>query len=126
MNVFFLIAALLLFLLVVAHTIWGEKMLFGPLKAQAALDGEQFVSLYVPWHQGTYLLLLCGVAMVWAAIDDSITELPWAVLAVAAGNLMVFLALSVMQGQMDLIKNSVPQTVLFLVLIALLLAGIAA
>ncbi len=46
MNIYFLLAALLLLLLALAHARWGEKKVFPLIKEQ--FSGETYLSVYVP------------------------------------------------------------------------------
>lgn len=113
MNIFFLAAALLMLFLSAAHAAWGETRLFKVL-TPALVDGETFVSLYVPWHQITYLLAVSGLALLWCGFQDNPGSLPLFVFAVVIGNFSIFILIC-------LVKR---QTALFLLLIALISLGI--
>lgn len=123
MNVFFLLAALLILLLSVAHAVWGERKVFQILTTQT-LDPEIYLSVYVPWHQLTYILALSGVALIVAAFDDSLEAIAVFVLGIVVGNLGVFVATCVIKKQTEMFSKTVPQTILFSVLIGLLIVGI--
>ncbi|MBZ0300977.1 MAG: hypothetical protein K8J31_14615 [Anaerolineae bacterium] len=122
MNIFFLAAGLLLLLLSIAHALWGETRLFKLLTPPAA-DGETFVSLYVPWHQITYLLAASGMALIYSAIQGGASSLTYFVLAIVAGNFSLFILICLIKGQTQLFKKTIPQTVLFLLLIMLIILG---
>ena len=63
MNVFFLLAGLLSFLISIAHALWGEKQIFNRLR-KVSVPEEIKTRLYVPWHQITFILLLSGVGLI--------------------------------------------------------------
>jgi hypothetical protein len=123
MNGYFLLAGLLLILLSVAHIIWGEKRLFNVVTADV-IGQENFVSLYIPWHQGTFVLFASGVGMFLAASLDELVYLPYFVLVIVIGNLAIFILSCVVKRYTELFRRTVPQTVLFLLLIALIILGI--
>lgn len=123
MNVFFLAAALLMIFLSAAHAAWGETRLFKVL-TPALVDGETFVSLYVPWHQITYLLAVSGLALLWCGFQDNPGSLPLFVFAVVIGNFSIFILICLVKRQTQLFRKTIPQTALFLLLIALISLGI--
>ncbi len=123
MNIFFLAAALLMIFLAAAHALWGETRLFRML-TPPVIDGETFVSLYVPWHQMTYLLAASGLALLRCAFQDNHGSLPHFIMAVVVGNFSMFILICLLKRQTQLFRKTIPQTVLFLLLIMLLIAGI--
>jgi hypothetical protein len=123
MNMYYLIAGLLVIFLSVAHASWGEKRIFALLKPDS-MDDELRISLYVPWHQISYLLFLSGVTLILAAFSDEMTYLPRFILAVIAGNFTVFVVALVMKKQTQLFSATIPQTILFVVLMGLIALGI--
>jgi len=124
MNGYFLIAGLLLVLLAVAHAIWGERRVFTVLTSNTT-DPETYLSVYVPWHQLTGVLLLSGIALVLTAFQPSApTSLPIFILALITANLLVFFGLVIGKQQTQMFTRTLPQTVLFLLLIVLLILGI--
>ncbi len=72
MNVYYLLAGLLVIFLAVAHAFWGEKRIFDLLKPDD-MDDELRISLYVPWHQISYLLFLSGIMLLLSAFSDELT-----------------------------------------------------
>jgi hypothetical protein len=125
MNGYFLIAGLLLALLSVAHAIWGERRVFTVLTPNAT-DPETYLSVYVPWHQLTGVLLLSGVALLLTAFQSSApTFVPIFILALITSNVLVFFGLVIGKKQTQMFARTLPQTVLFLLLIVLIILGIA-
>jgi hypothetical protein len=125
MNGYFLIAGLLLALLSVAHAIWGERRVFTILTPNAT-DPETYLSVYVPWHQLTGVLLLSGVTLLLTAFQPSAPRsLPIFILALITANMLVFFGLVIGKKQTQMFARTLPQTVLFLLLIVLIILGIA-
>jgi hypothetical protein len=120
---YFLVAGLLLALLSVAHAVWGERRVFNVL-TPTSTDAETYLSVYVPWHQLTGVLLLSGVALVLAAFQSALAVIPVFILALIAANLLVFFALVIGKRQTQIFARTLPQTVLFLLLIVLIILGI--
>ena len=125
MNGYFLIAGLLLALLSVAHAVWGERRVFTVLTPNTT-DAETYLSVYVPWHQLTGVLLLSGVALLLTAFQLSApTLVPVFILALIISNMLVFFGLVIGKKQTQMFARTLPQTVLFLLLIVLIILGIA-
>ena len=123
MNIYFLLAALLLLLLAFAHARWGEKKVFPLIKEQ--FTGETFLSVYVPWHQLTWILALSGLFMFLASIwQQGLASVAVFVLLLNIGNLVIFTILCWKQGEIKLITKSVPQYLLFGAVIILILIGL--
>ena len=124
MNGYFLIAGLLLVLLSVAHALWGERRVFTVLTPNST-DAETYLSVYVPWHQLTGVLLLSGVALLLTAFQSSApTLVPVFIVALIISNLLVFFGLVIGKKQTQMFARTLPQTVLFLLLIVLIILGI--
>ena len=124
MNGYFLIAGLMLALLSVAHAIWGERRVFTVLTSNAT-DPETYLSVYVPWHQLTGVLLLSGIALVLTAFQPSApTSAPIFILALITANMLVFFGLVIGKKQTPMFARTLPQIVLFLLLIVLIILGI--
>lgn len=122
LNFYFAAAGLLLFLLSFTHALWGERRIFNRLN----ISRREFLSLYVPWHQMTYILFLSGVGMILAALENGLLPLSYFVLALNLGNILVFTIVSLVRKETALIWQSVPQYLLFALLIIVLTAGIVA
>jgi len=125
MNGYFLVAGLLLALLSIAHAIWGERRVFTVLTPHTT-DAETYLSVYVPWHQLTGVLLLSGVALLLTALQSSSpTLVPKFILALIISNMLVFFGLVIGKKQTQMFARTLPQTVLFLLLMVLIILGIA-
>ncbi|NQU26763.1 MAG: hypothetical protein HQ528_00595 [Candidatus Marinimicrobia bacterium] len=121
MNLYFLIAALLL-LLAFAHTRWGEQKVFPLIKEK--FTGKTFLSVYVPWQQLTWILALRGLFMFLASIwKQGLASVAVFVLLLTMGNLVIFTILCWKQGEIKLITKSVPQYLLFGAVIILIMIG---
>lgn len=123
MNGFYIFAGLLLILLSVAHLIWGERRLFN-LVSPDAIGQENYISLYIPWHQITFVLFASGVGMILAAVSDELAYLPYFILAIVAGNFAVFILICIVKRYTELFRKTIPQTILFLLLIVVIVLGI--
>lgn len=125
MNGYFLISGLLLALLSAAHAVWGERRVF-TVVMPSTTDPEAYLSVYVPWHQLTGVLLLSGVALVLTGLQASTpTLVPVFIVALITSNVLVFFGLIIRKRQTQMFARTLPQTVLFLLLIVLIILGIA-
>lgn len=124
MNGYFLVASLLVALLSVAHALWGERRVFNVLTPNVT-DAETYLSVYVPWHQLTGVLLLSGIALLLAAFQSALVFVPVFILALITSNMIVFFALVIGKRQTQIFARTLPQTVFFLLLIVLIILGIA-
>ena len=125
MNPFFLSAGILAVLLSGAHAFWGEKLIVPELKT-SNLSRLPKAGFYISWQQATMALLISGVALVVVALADSITGVNTLAAFAAiliAGNLVVFTAISI-AGHRELIGQSIPQILVFTLLITLVSLGI--
>ena len=120
---YFSVAGLLLFLLSFAHATCGEKKIFKQLNTTDMGKGT-FLSLYIPWHQLTYILSLSGIGIILAAFKNEFLPLSYFILALILGNLLVFTLLCIIRKEIGLISQSIPQYFLFILLILLLTGGI--
>lgn len=124
MNFYFLFSSMLLIILAFAHAIWGERKVFPKIQS-ASLDDETYLSVYIPWHQSTWIVALSGVFMFLAAIwEEGLTSLVIFILLVLTGNLVVFLLLSWQRDAAQLITKSVFQVIMFGTVIILILIGL--
>jgi hypothetical protein len=123
MSVYYLLAGLLMFLLSIAHALWGERRIFNQLPTEAIND-EFRMSLYVPWHQLTWVLFASGLGLILSAIGQELAFLPYFILAIVAGNLVTFFLICIVKRQTSLFAKTVPQTILFLILMVLIVLGI--
>ena len=123
MNIFYLIAGLLLLLLAVAHAIWGERRIFKLLNRES-MTAETEISLYVPWHQITYVLFSAGIGLLLSAFLPELAYVPAFIVAIIIGNFTVFVVILVVKQQTQLFRLTLPQTILFLLLIGLIVLGL--
>jgi hypothetical protein len=122
-NSYYLAAGVLLSLLSLAHAVWGEKKVFNRLPADS-VSNEIRLSVYVPWHQVTYLLFASGIALVLAAFRAELVYVPYFILILVVGNLAIFSLICIVKKQAAMFAKTIPQTVAFLLLIALIVLGI--
>ncbi|NQT96232.1 MAG: hypothetical protein HQ562_00685 [Candidatus Marinimicrobia bacterium] len=124
MNIYFLLSALLLLLLAFAHAWWGEKKVF-PRIRKVDLTASTYLSVYVPWHQLTWVLALSAFFLFLAAFwKEGLISLVFFILLVLIGNLIIFTVLCLKRGEVKLITKSVPQYILFGLTIVLILIGL--
>ncbi|MBU1077946.1 MAG: hypothetical protein KKH98_11680 [Spirochaetes bacterium] len=124
MNIFFLLSGLLLFLVSAAHAWWGEKNLFPAFFKESLPDGMK-VSLYVPWHQSTFMLFTFGLFMIMASLQNSFFMVSYLVLTVITGNLIIFTLTCIVKKEQKVLADSVVQYVLFFLLILFIVLGIS-
>ena len=123
MNNFYLIAGVLVLLLSLAHAIWGERRVFKQLNSDS-MTAETRISLYVPWHQITYVLFSAGIGLLLAAFLPELAYVPAFIVAVIIGNFTVFVVILIVKRQTQLFGLTLPQTILFLLLIGLIILGL--
>ena len=126
MNIFYLSAGLLTTLMSVAHAFWGEKVLIPDLKRSSDLTELPKVGLYIPWHQITNLLLMTGLALVIISLNDSVQGidiLGLFTVFLIAGNFTVFILISFFKYR-ALFHQSLPQLIVFTLMIILITLGI--
>lgn len=125
MNYYLAAAGFMSLGLALAHALWGEKNLIGKLFES---DLESLVSLgfYISYHQITSVLIINGLGLFNAAIstDPAITFLLSAfILAIIIGNFGVFMLITLKKNP-EILKQTLPQTVLFVIKIVLIILGI--
>ena len=124
MNIYFLLSALLLFLLVFAHAWWGEQKVFPKIR-KVDLAASTYLSVYVPWHQLTWVLALSAFFLFLAAFwKEGLTSLVFFILLILIGNVVIFTALCIKRGEVKQITKSAPQYILFGLTIVLILIGL--
>lgn len=120
LNFYFVAASFLLFLLSIMHVLWGERRVFKKLN----VSKRDFLEVYIPWHQMTYILFLSGVGMILAALENGLLPLAYFILAVNIGSILVFTFVSLARKETALVRESIPQYLLFALLILVLAVGI--
>jgi len=123
MNIYLFLSGLFLIALSAIHAVFGEINVFRAI-SQSDLDAIIQTSVYVPWHQLTFILLLSGAAQVFVSFNKKYRVLSLFVLIVVVGNLLIFLGISAFQKNWFILQNSVPQYILFAIVIVLLAVGI--
>jgi len=125
MNMYFIFAGILLMLLAVAHLIWGEKQIVRTLRES---DEPQLVKtgFAIGWYQITGILFLLGFSLILltSSLAVEIAEMIATIsLMMILGNLSIFVIISTINYK-GLLKQSLPQIVLFGALIAMLVVGL--
>ena len=123
MNIYLLLSGVFLIALSVVHAIFGEINVFRTI-ARSDLEAQTKTSVYVPWHQLTFILLLAGTIQIVAAFSGEYGIISVFVLIIVIGNLVVFLGISIFQKSWLTLRSSVPQYVLFAVIITLSVLGL--
>jgi hypothetical protein len=126
MNIYLLISGVLLSLLSFAHVAWGN---INVLKEAADSNLSQLgiISVYVPWYQVGYALLLLGVSIIILTAlkkGEALKVFSIIVLAQLIGNLVIFVLVTLSKQQYDTFSQTLPQLVLYIVLIVLISLGI--
>ncbi|MBC8401607.1 MAG: hypothetical protein H8E14_08980 [Candidatus Marinimicrobia bacterium] len=89
------------------------------------LAASTYLSVYVPWHQLTWILALIAFFLFLAAFwKEGLTSLVIFILLVLIGNLVIFTVLCWKRGKVKLITKSAPQYILFGLTIVLILIGL--
>ena len=125
MNFFFLTGGVLAIILAVTHGMWGEKQIIPDLKKSGLPDLAR-IGFHISWHQVGMVLLVSGISLAVIAFFNSCTGSKTGAIIIACltiANFMVFLVLSFIHRK-ALLGESIPQIILFVVLIALILCGI--
>src|SRR5271157_4551149 len=123
MNLYLLIAGIFLIFLSIVHAVFGELTVFQPI-FQSNLNSLLKISVYVPWHQLTLVLLLSGISQVIAAFRQKQRTISTFILAIVVGNLSVFLGISIIESNWAVLENSIPQYVLFAIILVFMILGI--
>jgi hypothetical protein len=126
MNIYLLISGVLLSLLSFAHVAWGNINVFKDV-ADSNLSQLGLISVYVPWYQVGYTLLLLGVSIIILTVlkkGESLKVFSIIVLVQLIGNLVVFVLVTLFKQQYDMFSQTLPQLVLYVVLIVLITLGI--
>ena len=125
MNIYLLIAGILALLLAVAHSLWGEKVILKEVN-KSELGNDTKTGFIISWYQISLVLAVVGTSSIVAAFLvtlEVVRSIGIVVLCIVAGNFLIFLILGLIKHK-EIIKASIPQAVLFSVLIILLILGI--
>ena len=124
MNIYLFISGVLLVLLSFAHALFGEISVFRLIMA-SDLSEILKTSVYVPWHQLTFILLFSGAGNIYISFKTKLYQISAFIAIVVIGNLLTFLLISVIRKNWGLLQQSIVQVVVSALLIALMIAGIA-
>ena len=122
---YFLLAGILAAIIGIVHAYWGEKNMAPELNAS---DMSSFTKIawYIPYHQITWVLLVSGIALMGIGVFDTVEgvkNIGMLIEAVTVGNFAVFLMIGASKDS-SVITKSVPQLILFTVLMILLTLGV--
>lgn len=125
MNIYLAAAGVMSLGLALTHAYWGEKNLVGKLLGS---DLESLTSLgfYISYHQITSVLIINGLGLFNAAMStDPLLSftLSTFILAIIIGNFGVFMLITLRKNP-EVLKMTLPQMVLFGVMILLIIIGI--
>ena len=124
MNIYLFISGVLLVLLSFAHAIFGEINVFRVVM-DSNLSELIKTSVYVPWHQISFVLLFSGVANIYISFKTKLYQISSFILIVVIGNLLTFLFISTMRLDWEVLRQSLFQIAVFALLIVLILVGIS-
>jgi hypothetical protein len=124
MNWFYLAAGALTLFLSIAHAIWGQKTIIAELK-DSGLSEMARSGFFVSWHQTTAMLFITGLTLILMALGLFKTTKPMGIfiLCLVIGNFLVFTVTCVLWHRPILVQT-LPQTLMFVVLIVLIAVGI--
>lgn len=125
MNLFYLIGGLICLFLAVAHALWGEKEISSELK-ESNLSELTKAGFYISYHQITITLLVNGIALVIISIFDTVVGIDFLailVIGIIIGNISVFILIS-LTNYRSTFKQTIPQTIIFGILVILIILGI--
>lgn len=123
MNAYPFSAGILLIFISFTHAFWGEKNLFSEF-FKKNISNKMKISVYIPWHQSTFMLFIFGFFCILTSFIPSLSAVLYLILAVVAGNLIVFTLICIIKKESKIISQSVVQYVLFSILIILIILGI--
>ena len=123
MNIYLFISGVLLVLLSCAHALFGEFSVFSVIM-DSDLSQLLKTSVYVPWHQISFLLLFSGAANIYISFRTKLYQISSFILIVVIGNLLTFLIISTMRQDWEVLRQSVFQIVVFALLIVMMVLGI--
>ena len=122
-NIYLLLSGASLIITAAVHAVFGEINVFKTI-SKSGLDDLTKISVHIPWHQLTFILLLSGVILIVISFKNISRLLPLFILLIIIGNLLVFLVIAIIQKNWFILQNSVPQYILFVITVVLLILGI--
>jgi len=124
MNYNYLISGTLAIILSIAHSVWGEKTIIPDLK-KANLQELTIAGFYISWYQINITLLVSGIGLILLSFSDSIEYVKTTVIFISAimlCNFLVFLIISAAKHK-AIFARTIPQTVLFIIMIVMMVLG---
>lgn len=123
MNIYTFFSGIMLIILSASHAIYGSRTVFRDV-FMLNIPEQIKTALFIPWHQLTLMLFVLGIAQILAAYKKRFACISALVLTFLLGNLAVFILLSYLRKDVVMLSSSIPQYVLFGILIVLTLLGI--
>lgn len=125
MNFYLIMSGILSSLLSVAHAVWGEKYVIKESELSKVSNLTK-VAFRISWHQISSLFFITGIFSfilgLREEIDEAFKYFILFVLLITTSNFIIFLIFMSLKAK-DSLKMTVPQVVLFLVLIGLKIMG---
>jgi hypothetical protein len=122
MNIYTFFSGIMLIILSASHAIFGIRSIFKDVFLLNIPENMK-TSLFIPWHQLTFMLFALGIAQILTAYNRKLRSISSLVLCILLGNLGVFFLLSWIRKDWLVITSSIPQYVLFGILIILTILG---
>ncbi|MBY8985757.1 MAG: hypothetical protein KGD65_11850 [Candidatus Lokiarchaeota archaeon] len=126
MNLFYLIGGIISIFLSVAHAFWGEKNLTSDLESSNVPE-ETIISYSIAWHQISKNLLVTGVTLIVISFLDLIMGIYILALFITIqviGNILVYSLILLIKKKSDLFKKTLPQLLIFAIMVVFILLGI--
>ncbi|TQD25884.1 hypothetical protein [Methanolobus vulcani] len=117
MNLLIAASGFLLIALCILHIVYGEKKYFNT-KEKRSIAG------YVPYHQISVLMFLEGTGMIYSGFNFNL-QLSVFILLLILTSLSTFVVICIKENEAEVIKASMPQFILFGIVILLIFLGIS-
>lgn len=117
MNLLIAASGLLLIILCILHIVFGEKNYFNT-KEKRSIAG------YVPYHQISVVMFLEGAGMLYSGFNFNL-QLSVFILLLILTSLSTFVVICIKENEAEVIKASMPQFILFGIVIMLIFLGIS-
>jgi hypothetical protein len=123
MNMYTFFSGIFLIILSASHVIYGIRAVFRDV---FLLDIPEHVktSLFIPWHELTFILFALGIAQIVVAYRKSLKSISVLILIILFGYEALFFMLSYARKDWFVLSSSIPQQVLIGILIILTIIGI--
>jgi hypothetical protein len=117
LNLLIVTSGLLLIALCILHIVFGEKNYFNT-KEKRSIAG------YVPYHQISVVMFLEGAGMIYSGFNFNL-KLSVFILILILTSLTTFVVICIKENESGVIKTSIPQFILFGIVILLIVLGIS-